>query len=92
MVVSEEVIRHVAKIARLDLTDEQLKEFTQQIDDVLEAFKKLEKIDTEKVGPSFQPLEIKNVWREDEVCEWEWEPLENADNKEDDYFKGPRAV
>jgi Asp-tRNA(Asn)/Glu-tRNA(Gln) amidotransferase C subunit len=37
-------------------------------------------------------LEIKNVWREDEVCEWEWEPLENADNKEDDYFKGPRAV
>jgi len=92
MVVSEDVIRHVAKIARLDLNDEEVKEFTKQIDDVLEAFRKIEEVNTKNVDSSFQPLEIKNVWREDEVCEWEWEPLGNADNKEDDYFKGPRAV
>ena len=92
MVVSEDVIRHVAKIARLELTEGEIKEFTKQIDDVLEAFKAIEKVDTENVEPSFQPLEIKNVWREDQVCEWDWDPLGNTKNKEDGYFKGPRAV
>ncbi len=92
MVVSEDVIRHVAEIARLDLTDEEVKEFTKQIDDVLEAFRKIEEVDTEEIETSFQPLEIKNVWRKDETCEWDWDPLGNAENKEDDYFKGPRAV
>ncbi|MBL7170184.1 MAG: Asp-tRNA(Asn)/Glu-tRNA(Gln) amidotransferase subunit GatC [Candidatus Aenigmarchaeota archaeon] len=92
MLVSEDVIRRVAKIARLELTNEEVKEFTKQIDDVLEAFKAIEKVDTKNVEPSFQPLEIKNIWRNDEVCEWDWKPLSNAENKEDDYFKGPRAV
>jgi aspartyl-tRNA(Asn)/glutamyl-tRNA(Gln) amidotransferase subunit C len=92
MVVSEDVIKRVAKIARLDLTEEEIKEFTKQIDDVLESFKKLEKIDTKDVNPSFQPLEIKNIWREDEVSEWNWDALSNTENKEDVYFKGPRAV
>jgi len=92
MVVSEDVIKKVAKIARLELSDEEVREFTKQIDDVLEAFKSLEKVDTKNVKPSFQPLEIKNVWREDEVKEYEWDPLSNADNKEGNYFKGPRSV
>ncbi len=92
MMVSEDVIRKVAKIARLELTDEEVEEFTKQIDDILEVFKSLEKIDTKDVKPSFQPIEIKNVWREDKVKEYEWDPLSNADNKEDNYFKGPRSV
>ena len=92
MVVSEDVIRKVAKIARLELTDEEVEEFTKQIDDILEAFKSLEKVDTKDVKPSFQPIEIKNVWRKDKVKDYEWDPLSNADNKEDNYFKGPRSV
>ena len=92
MVVSEDVIRHVARIARLELTDKEIEEFTKQIDDVLEAFKSLEKVDTKNIDPSFQPLEIKNVWGEDVPKDWEWDPLSNTDNKEGDYFKGPRSV
>jgi len=92
MVVSEEIIRKVARVSRLELTEQEIKEFTEQIDDILEAFKKLEKVDTQNVEPSFQPLEIKNVWREDEVHEWNWNPLGNTANKEDNYFKGPRSV
>jgi len=92
MVVSEDVIRKVAKIARLELTNDEVREFTKQIDDVIEAFKSLEKVDTKDVKPSFQPIEIKNVWREDKVKDYEWDPLSNSDNKENNYFKGPRSV
>ncbi len=92
MVISKELILHVARIARLDLTKEETDKFTKQIRDVLDVFRVLGEVDTEDVKPSFQPLEIKNVWREDRVKKWEWEPLSNAENKEDHYFKGPRAV
>ena len=68
MVVSEDVIRHISKLARLELTDEEVEKFTKQIDDVLEVFKAIEKVNTKDIDPSFQPLEIKNVWREDQVC------------------------
>ncbi len=91
MIVSED-IRRISKIARLELTEEEVREFTKQIDDILEAFKALEKVDTKNVKPSFQPLEIKNVWREDIPKEYEWNPLGNTENKKDNYFKGPRSV
>ena len=92
MIVSEDVIRHVARIARFDLTDKEVEKFTKQIEDVLKAFKAIEKVDTENIDPSFQPLDMKNVWREDKVKDWSWNPLSNAKNKEDGYFKGPRSV
>jgi len=92
MVVSEDVIRKIARIARLELTDKEVREFTKQIDYVLESFKSLEKINTKDVKPSFQPIEIKNVWREDKIKDYEWDPFSNAENRKDNYFKGPRSV
>ena len=92
MLISESVVTHVANIARLELTKEELKEFTKQINDIIEAFKIIEKVDTNNIEPSFQPLEIKNVWREDEAKQFNWDPLSNTENKENGYFKGPRSI
>jgi aspartyl-tRNA(Asn)/glutamyl-tRNA(Gln) amidotransferase subunit C len=90
--VTEETIKHVARIARLELTEEEIKKFTGQLKNVLDNFKLIDEVDTKDVKPSFHPQEIKNVMREDTVKKWEWEPLTNTKHKEDKHFKGPRIV
>lgn len=90
--ISKEVIRRVARIARIDLREEEIKNFTKQIQEVLNAFRTLNKVDTHDVEPSFQPIRIENVWRKDKVKAWKWDPLSNTKHKENHYFKGPRAV
>ena len=90
--ISKHLIKHVAKIARIELKETEIDKFTGQMKDILEVFKTLKKTNTKNVEPSFQPLEIKNIWREDKTEKCKWKPLSNAENKKDHYFKGPRAV
>jgi aspartyl-tRNA(Asn)/glutamyl-tRNA(Gln) amidotransferase subunit C len=90
--IDKALLEHVSKIARLELTEEEKEKFVKQLEDILKAFKKIDEVDTEKVKPSFHPIEIKNVMREDEVKTWKWEPLANTKHKEKKYFKGPRIV
>lgn len=94
MKVDEKLIEHVATLARLKLTKEEIKEFTPQLKEVLDSFSKLDEVDTGKVGISPQPIEIKNVMREDrtEASLTQEDALSNAEHKKDGYFKGPRAV
>lgn len=90
--IDKELVKHISKIARVDLTEEEINKFTKQMEDILVAFKKIDEVKTENVDPSFHPQEIKNVLREDKAEKWEWQPLENTKHKEGKYFKGPRAV
>jgi len=92
--VTEDLVRKVASIARLDLTDEEVKTFTKQFGDVIDWFNELGKVDTKGVRPSFHPLKTENVFREDKVekCLSQDESLSNTSHEEDGFFKGPRAV
>jgi aspartyl-tRNA(Asn)/glutamyl-tRNA(Gln) amidotransferase subunit C len=90
--IDKQTVKHVAKLARLNLSDEELEKFTKQLEDVLVAFKKIDSVDTKNVEPSFQPTELKNIWRDDVVEPWEWDPLANTKHKEKRFFKGPRIV
>lgn len=74
----------------VDLTEEELELFTDQLKVILDAFKKIDEINTEGVEPSFHPYEMKNVLRDDESRIWDWDPLENAKHKEERHFKGPK--
>lgn len=92
--IDEQTLKKVAGLARLKLTDEETKKFTKQLQNVLDAFKALNEVDTEKIEPAFHPFEIKNVFREDSV-----EPslitegaLANTQHKEGKHFKGPRII
>jgi len=94
MKLNKELIQKVAKIARLNLTPSEIKEFLPQLKEILQSFEKIKSAPTNKVPPSFQPLEIKNVTRKDIIgtCLSQKEALSNTKHKQDDYFKGPKAI
>jgi aspartyl-tRNA(Asn)/glutamyl-tRNA(Gln) amidotransferase subunit C len=90
--IDKELVKRVAGNARLSLSDDEIEKFTRQLEDVLHAFKSLDKVDTDKVKPSFHPQEISDVYREDKAEKFAWDPLKNTKHKEGKYFKGPRIV
>ncbi|MBS3167719.1 Asp-tRNA(Asn)/Glu-tRNA(Gln) amidotransferase subunit GatC [Candidatus Woesearchaeota archaeon] len=94
MDINKELILKVAKNARLELTDQEIKEFLPQLKEVLNSFSELSKINTDKINPSFQPIDIKNKLREDqeEPSIDNKELLKNTKHKKDNYFLGPKAI
>jgi aspartyl-tRNA(Asn)/glutamyl-tRNA(Gln) amidotransferase subunit C len=92
--IDKKTVEHVAKLARIDLTEEEIEKFSKDFKDILDTFSSLEGVDTQNVKPSFHPIEMRNVMREDkeEKCLSQEEALVNAEQKEDGLFKGPRAV
>ena len=63
--ISRADVAHVAKLARLDLTDDELEMFTGQLAAVLDHAADIEALDTEGVPPTAHPLPIENVFRDD---------------------------
>lgn len=94
MQVDRKLLEHVAEVARLKLGEEEISRFLPQLKEALEFFSKLKEIDTDNVKPSFQPVEIKNIMRDDaeEGCLSQGDALSLTGHKKDGYFKGPRAV
>ena len=64
--LSREEVAHVARLARLDLTDEELDTFTGQLAAVLEHAADVEALDVDDVPPTSHPFELTNVLRPDE--------------------------
>lgn len=91
--IDADIVRHVAKLARLELTDSEIKKFSKDLNEILAAFAVLDKAKTNE-KPSFQPLPVKDVMRDDseEKCLTQEEALANTKHKENGYFKGPRVV
>jgi aspartyl-tRNA(Asn)/glutamyl-tRNA(Gln) amidotransferase subunit C len=91
--ISLETLEHVARTARLDLTNEEKKKLQHDLSDILSAFRDLDKA-RPKCAPSFQPMEIKDVFRDDteERCLTQEKALTNTKHKEKGFFKGPKAV
>lgn len=65
--ISREDVAHVARLARLDLTSDELERFTEQLGAVLEHARDVEALDVADVPPTSHPLPLQNVLREDEV-------------------------
>lgn len=92
--IDKKTVEHVASLARIYLTEEEIEKFSKDISGILDAFSSLNEVDTQNIKPSFHPIEMKNVMRDDkeEECLSQEEALSNAEQKEDGFFKGPRAV
>ncbi|MDG5759421.1 Asp-tRNA(Asn)/Glu-tRNA(Gln) amidotransferase subunit GatC [Natronococcus sp. A-GB1] len=86
--VSAEEVRHVAELARVDLTDEEVDQFTRQFADVLEYFDSLD-----EVPEVDREADLTNVMRPDEERDSldREAALRNAPETEDGYFKGPNV-
>ena len=93
MPITTATVKHVANIARLDLSEKEIKKFQKDLNDILKAFKNLDKAKP-KCDPSFQPFMISDVFRDDEPghCLTQEKALLNAKHKEKGFFKGPKAV
>lgn len=65
--LTEEQVRHIAKLARIRLTDEEVKKFSKQLTDVLEYVNILAEVDTKDVVETSQVTGLKNVMEEDRL-------------------------
>ncbi|MBW2976720.1 Asp-tRNA(Asn)/Glu-tRNA(Gln) amidotransferase subunit GatC [Candidatus Woesearchaeota archaeon] len=92
--INKRLIEHVAEVARLKLTEKEIDKFSKELKDVIEAFSSLDKIDTKNIEASLQPVEIKNILREDKRKESfsQNEALSLTEQKKDGYFRGPKAI
>ncbi len=92
--ISADEVVHVARLARLALTPEELERFTEQLGAVLEHAQDVEALDTAGVPPTAHPLPLNNVWREDVVTPSldRDEVLSQAPDVEADRFRVPRIL
>ena len=93
MAISRDEVLHVAGLARLELSDEEVARFQEQLSAILEAVSKVAELDLEGVPPTSHPLEIANAWADDEPrpCLTTDEVFANAPDREDDLFRTPPA-
>lgn len=93
MAISRDEVVHVARLARLELSEEELERFAGQLDAILEAVSKVSELDLAEVEPTQHPLALANVWAEDEPHESlsVEDALANAPEREADAFRVPAA-
>jgi aspartyl-tRNA(Asn)/glutamyl-tRNA(Gln) amidotransferase subunit C len=91
--ISKDEVLHVARLARLELTGDEVAKFQEQLSAILEAVSKVSELDLSDVPPTAHPLEIQNAWDEDaeRPCLPLDEVFANAPDREDDLFRVPPA-
>ena len=94
MVVSREEILHIAKLADLNIKDEEIDEYAKNLQDILNFVDILNKVDTENVEESIGIANNTNVFRKDEVKNFDNKDalLQNAPEQEDRMFKIPKVI
>lgn len=94
MSVTKKDVEHIAKLARLKVTEEEAEHYTGQLNQILEYVEKLNELDTENVEPLSHPVENINVFRDDKLkpsINTE-DALKNAPHKDDQHFKVPKVI
>ena len=91
--ITRDEVLHVARLARLELTDDEVTKFQAELSDILEAVSKVSELDLEGVPPTAHPLEIANAWADDEPrpCLPLDDVFANAPERDDDHFRTPPA-
>lgn len=94
MKISREEVLHVAKLARLELSSEEIERLTDQLSNILTYVEKLNEADTKGVEPTSHVMSISNVFREDEArpslpVE---KALENAPDSDGAFFRVPKII
>lgn len=87
-------IEHVARLARLDLSEPEKERMRSQLDAILTYIDKLRQLNTDDVEPTSHAIPMVNVMREDEVrpCFPTGEMLANAPERESDFVRVPRIL
>ncbi len=92
--ISIDEVMHVAKLARLNLTNDEGERYRKDLNSILSYVQSLERLDTGGITPMSHVLEIKNVWRDDIPQDRNDEEslLNNAPDRDNGYYKVPRIM
>jgi aspartyl-tRNA(Asn)/glutamyl-tRNA(Gln) amidotransferase subunit C len=94
MAVNKQDVEKIAELARLIFSEEELENFTPQMNKILSYMDKLNELNTDNVEPLSHPVEQTNVFREDELrpsISIE-DALKNAPSKDENHFKVPKVI
>ena len=94
MVVSKEEILHIAKLADLNIKDDEIDEYAKNLSEILNFVEVLNGVNTDNVEESIGTVNNSNVFRKDEIKEFGDRDalLQNAPEKEDYMFKIPKVI
>ena len=94
MKITKDEVLYVADLARLDLDENSINRFADQIGNILEYVNTLNSVDTEGIVPTSHAIFLSNAFREDEVKEsiGADKALANAPEKEDGHFIVPKVI
>lgn len=94
MSISKEEIKHIANLSRLNISEDELDKYAQDLSNIVDMSNEISKLNTDNVKPTAHVLDIKNVFRKDEV-----KPsfdrdtiLQNAPTKESGCISVPKVV
>ncbi|HUW20663.1 MAG TPA: Asp-tRNA(Asn)/Glu-tRNA(Gln) amidotransferase subunit GatC [Sedimentisphaerales bacterium] len=92
--IDRELVKKVAKLSRLELTEAEVEEFTGQLRAILDYVEKMNELDTADVEPLAHCLPVSNVFREDVVKEslGTEKALANAPQRDGNFFKVPKIL
>ena len=92
--LSKKQVEHIAWLAHIELSKKEKVLFTEQFNSVLDYFRKIDKIETKDVQPTYHVLDLMDIYREDEATPSlpTEEALKNAPKKEKKFLKAPRIV
>lgn len=94
MSVKNKDVKNIAKLSKLRLSEDEIEEFTGDLNLILDYMDKLNKLDTTNVEPLSHPLEGTNVFREDKLKKSidREDALKNSPERTDEFFKVPKVI
>lgn len=96
MKLDKKQIKHIANLARLELSEQELELYGKQLSDILKYIDQLQEVDVADIEPTAQVTGLENVLRQDRAENWDEdgreEALKQAPEKENRYIKVKRVL
>ena len=71
MSITREDVLHLATLSNISIADDEIEPLIEKLDDIVGYISQLDELDTEGVEPTYQCFDMKNVWRNDEIVDFE---------------------
>ena len=95
MAITREDVVHLAELSNISLAEDQIEPLIKDLDNILGYISQLDELDTDNVEPTYQCFDMQNVWREDEIEEFEanrTDLLVLTRESEDNQIKVPKVL
>ena len=95
MAITREDVVHLAELSNISLAEDQIEPLIKDLDNIWGYISQLDELDTDNVEPTYQCFDMQNVWREDEIEEFEAKRedlLALTRESEDNQIKVPKVL